>query len=75
MGGDVMRWLLVVLAGVSIGVSGFAMGSASAQPVPSPPPRPAQPGSTSDELADMVLDVIENGAIAAPSTTPVPATR
>jgi hypothetical protein len=47
------------------------MGSAAAQPIPTPPPGPTQPTSTSDELADMVMDVIEHGGI--PTTTPVPA--
>ena len=46
----------------------FAVGPASAQPAP--PPGPIQPGSTSDELADMVMDVIEGGVPAVPTTTP-----
>jgi hypothetical protein len=54
---------------VLIGLSVFATGVASAEPV--------QPGptttSTSDELADMVLDVVEHGAVPVPTTTPVPA--
>ena len=59
MGNVAMRWAISVSAAVLlIGVSAFGMGSAGAQPVPSPPP-PAQPGSTTDELADMVMDVIE----------------
>jgi hypothetical protein len=61
--------LLVSAVLVLIGVSGLAGGTASAQPTtPAPPP----PGSTSDELADMVMDAIGHGA-AAPTTTPVPA--
>lgn len=64
-----MQWLLTAMAGVLIGLSVFAAGTASAEP--------AQPGptttSTSDELADMVIDVIESGGVAAPATTPVPA--
>jgi len=40
-------------------------------------PGPSQPGptpvSTSDELADMVMDVIQHDGPAAPTTTPVPA--
>lgn len=62
-----MQWLLSAMAGVLIGLSVFAVGTASAEP--------AQPGptttSTSDELADMVIDVIESGAAAVPTTTPV----
>jgi hypothetical protein len=64
-----MRWLLSAMAGVLIGLTVFAVGTAHAEP--------AQPGptttSTSDELADMVIDVIESGGVAVPSTTPVPA--
>jgi hypothetical protein len=65
-----MRWLVLsAMAGALIGVSVFAAGTAGAEPV--------QPGptttSSSDELADMVLDVVEQGAVAAPTTTPVPA--
>ncbi len=64
-----MRWLMSAVVGVLIGLSVFAAGAASAQP--------AQPGptttSSSDELTDMVLDVVEHGAVAAPTTTPVPA--
>ncbi|WP_317147992.1 hypothetical protein [Mycobacterium sp. 29Ha] len=45
---------------------------ANAQPVPPPPP-PTQPGSSStEELADMVLDAIEHDSVTAPTTTPVP---
>jgi hypothetical protein len=64
-----MRRLLSAVAGLLIGLSLFAAGTACAEPV--------QPGptttSSSDELADMVLDVVEHGAPAAPSTSPVPA--
>lgn len=64
-----MRWLLSAIVGVLIGLSVVAVGTASAEP--------AQPGptttSTSDELADMVIDVIERGTVAVPTTTPVPA--
>lgn len=63
-----MRW---VLAGAMIGLSVFAIGTASAEP--SQPPAPG-PGATStpDELADMVMDVIQHDGPAAPTTTPVP---
>jgi hypothetical protein len=62
-----MRLLLSAVA-VLIGVSGLAGGVAQAQPsTPAPPP---VPGSTNDDLADMVMDAIEHGS--APTTTPVP---
>jgi hypothetical protein len=64
-----MRWLWSAVAAVLIGLPLFAVGTASAEP--------AQPGptttSTSDELADMVLDVVEHGGVTVPTTTPVPA--
>lgn len=67
-----MRWLFAVVAGMLIGISAIATSSANAQPVPPPPP-PTQPGSSStEELADMVLDAIEHDSSAAPITTPVP---
>jgi hypothetical protein len=72
MGGVATRWVLTAVAGILIGASAFVMGSASAQPVPPPPPGPIQPGSTNDELADMVMDVIEGGGPALPTTTPLP---
>jgi hypothetical protein len=65
-----MRWLLATVAGALIGLSTFAIGTASAEPTQPPAPGPT---STSDELADMVLDVIQHGSPAAPTTTPVPA--
>ncbi|MDV3131942.1 hypothetical protein M1248_07880 [Mycobacterium sp. 29Ha] len=62
-------------SGVLIGISVVASPSgspANAQPVPPPPP-PTQPGSSStEELADMVLDAIEHDSVTAPTTTPVP---
>ena len=70
-----MRWLFAVVAGVLIGISAVASTSgspANAQPVPPPPP-PTQPGSsTTEELADMVLDAIEHDGPAAPTTTVAP---
>ncbi len=68
-----MRSLLSAVAGVLIGVSAFAVGTASAQPSQPGPAPPGPTTSTSDELADMVMDVIEHGGPAAPTTTPVPA--
>jgi hypothetical protein len=71
MGDVAMRCVLTAVAGILAGASVFAVGSANAQPAP--PPGPIQPGSTSDELADMVMDVIEHGEVAAPTTTPAAA--
>jgi hypothetical protein len=65
-----MGWLYAVVAGVLIGISAVATGPANAQPVPPPPPGPAAPGSTTEELADMVLDAIEHDS---QNTAPVPA--
>jgi len=71
-----MRWLFAVVAAVLIGISAVASASgapANAQPVPPPPPAPTAPGSsTTEELADMVLDAIEHDSPAAPATTPAP---
>jgi len=68
-----MRWLFAVVAGVLIGISAVATSPANAQPVPPPPPGPVQPGSsTTEELADMVLDAIEHDSPATLTTTPVP---
>ena len=66
-----MRWVLSAVAGVVIGLSVFAIGSAGAEPTQ--PPTPGPTTSTPDELADMVMDVIQHGGPAAPTTTPVPA--
>jgi hypothetical protein len=74
MNGVAMRWLLAAVTGVLIGLSTVAAGTANAEPAPpSPTPPGPTPTSTSDELADMVLDVIEHGGAAAPTTTPAPA--
>jgi hypothetical protein len=69
MGDVAMRCVFTAVAGILAGALVFAVGSANAQPAP--PPGPIQPGSTSDELADMVMDVIEHDGVAAPTTTPV----
>jgi len=66
-----MRWVLSAVAGTVIGLSVFAIGTASAEPTPPPAPGPGT--SSSEELADMVMDVIQHGGPAAPTTTPVPA--
>ncbi|HKP40618.1 hypothetical protein [Mycobacterium sp.] len=61
-----MRWLLATVAGLLIGLS--AVATANADPAP-----PTPTTSSSDELGDMVMDVIQHGGPAAPTTTPVPA--
>lgn len=63
-----MRWLLAAVAGVFIGLSALTVATANADPAP-----PTPTTSSSDELADMVMDVIQHGGPAAPTTTPVPA--
>ena len=68
-----MRWVWSAAAGVVFGLSVLAIGTANAEPTPSPAPAPGT--SSSDELADMVMDVIQHGGPAAPTTTPVPAPR
>jgi hypothetical protein len=67
-----MRWLSSAVAGVVIGLSVFAIGTASAEPTQPTVPGPG-PTSSSDELADMVMGVIQRGGPVAPTTTPVPA--
>ena len=69
---EAMRWVLAAVTGASIGLSAFAIGTAGAEPTQAPAPGPATT-STSDELADVVMDVIQRGERAAPTTTPVPA--
>jgi hypothetical protein len=66
-----MRLLLSAVAGAVIGLSAFAIGTASAEPTPLPAPGPTT--SSSDDLADMVMDAIQHGGPATPTTTPVPA--
>jgi hypothetical protein len=62
-----MRWLLTAVAGVLIGVSALVAATANADPAP-----PTPTTSSSDELADMVMDAIQHGGPAAPTTSPVP---
>jgi hypothetical protein len=66
-----MRWVFAVV--VLVGISVITSSSANAQPVPPPPPVPVQPGSTTEELADMVLDAIEHDSPFTPTTPPLPA--
>ena len=72
MNGVAVRWLVSAAAGAVIGLLAFAIGTASAEPTQPPAPGPATT-STSDDLADVVMDVIQHGGPAAPTTTPVPA--
>jgi len=65
-----MRSFFAVVVGALIGISVVATSSANAQPIPPPPPGPGQPGSTTEELAEMVLDAIEHEGV--PTTTAVP---
>ena len=71
MTGVAMRRLLSALVGAVIGLWAFAIGTASAEPTQ--PPAPSPTTSNSDELADMVMDAVQQGGPAAPATTPVPA--
>jgi hypothetical protein len=66
--GAAMRWLLAAVAGVLIGLSAVALATANADPAP-----PTPTTSSSDELADMVMNAIQHGGPAGPTTTPVPA--
>jgi len=66
-----MRWVLAAAAGAA-GLAALAIDTASADPTQPPAPGPVTT-STSDELADMVMDVIQHGGPAAPTTTVVPA--
>jgi hypothetical protein len=68
-----MRWLLSAATGAVVGLSAFAIGTASADPTPPPVPDPTT--SSSDDLADMVMDAIQHGGPAVPTTTPVPPPR
>jgi hypothetical protein len=71
MNGVAMRWLWSAVAGAVIGLSVLGIATASAEPTQ--PPAPGPTTSSSDELADMVMDVVQHGEPAAPTTTPVPA--
>jgi hypothetical protein len=66
-----MRWALAVFAGAAIGLSVFGIGPAGADPTQTPTPGPST--SSSDDLADMVMDVIERGSADAPSASAAPA--
>jgi hypothetical protein len=64
-----MRLLFAAVAGMLIGVSAVATSPANGQPLPPTPPGPTEPGSTTEELADMVLDAIEHDS-AIPTAAP-----
>ena len=64
-----MRLVVSAVTGALIGFAVFAVGTANADPAPPGPTTTAT--STSDDLADMVMEVIDQGA--APTATPVPA--
>jgi|SoiMethySBSTD1v2_1073268.scaffolds.fasta_scaffold94689_2 hypothetical protein len=66
-----MRWVWTAVTGAVLGLSVLVVGTADAEPAQPDPPTPGT--STSDELGDMVMDAIEHGGAAAPTTTPVPA--
>jgi hypothetical protein len=68
-----MRRLSAIVVGILIGLSASTTISANAQPLPPPPPPgPMAPGSTTEELVDMVLDAIGQDAPAIPTATPPP---
>jgi hypothetical protein len=68
---------MLAVVSAAIGLSPLMIGMANADlayadPTQQPAPGPATT-STTDELADMVMGVIQHGNPVAPSTTPVPA--
>lgn len=58
-----------VFAVIFSGAAVFVPASAGAQPAP-PTPTPGQPSSTNEQLTDMVMEVIEEGAVAGPPGPP-----
>lgn len=71
MSARMLRYPLAVIVGLAAAVA-LAPSSATAQPAPADPAGPSAT-STTDELADMVMDVVEHGGPPMPTTTPVPA--
>ena len=69
---EAMRWVLAAVTGAAIGLSGVRDRHGQRRSDPAACARPVTT-STSDELADMVMDVIQHGGPAAPTTTVVPA--
>jgi hypothetical protein len=61
---------IAAVTAVAFGALATAAGIALAAPSPAPTPGP-ETTSSSDEIADMVMDAIQRPA--APTTTPVPA--
>lgn len=66
-----MRRIIAVVAGVFVG-SMVAAGPAHAQPASPTPVPPAPATSSSEELADMVLDAIDHNAAPTPTVAPQP---
>jgi hypothetical protein len=65
----VIKRVLFTAGAVAVTLSAVFAPGALAEPAPAPPP---VPGSTDDELADMVLDAISHGT-PGPTTTALPA--
>ena len=63
-----MRLVMSTVAGVLIGVTAFAVATANAEPAPGDPTST----SSSDDLADMVMGVIEHGSVPTTTSTPAP---
>ena len=63
------RYTMAVAAGMFAVLAALIPGTAGAEPAP---PGPTTT-STNDDLTDMVMDAIEHGAPASPTTTPLPA--
>lgn len=64
-------WIRAVATAAVFGVLAIAGGTAAAAPSPTPAPGPAKT-SSSDEIADMVMDAISNQAVPPPTVPPVP---
>jgi hypothetical protein len=69
--GRAAKWVLAAAAVLALSLSPVVVGAAHADP--SSPGTGPTTTSTSDELADMVMGVIDKGRGAAPTTTVVPA--
>jgi hypothetical protein len=70
MGRSFLRSLVPAAIAGLVGFAPFVVAAAHADPADS---GSTTQTSTTDELADMVMDVIQKGAPSAPTTTPVPA--
>jgi urease alpha subunit len=68
------RCLMAIAVGLLVGLApltAVAAPQADAEPVLTDPTAPATT-STTDELADMVMEAIDDSAPAAPTSTPLP---